>query len=131
MKNLTLLFALLFSLILSTSCEKEEMVTPEQTLEQKYSDWSNLTWKSTDGNSESTKYPRLDIKIVGNNITVTQTMSLSITYTETYTEMSVTNSSVNFGNSDITGTYTSNGQEITLTTDGLSTEIHIYTLTIN
>jgi len=69
MKKVTYLLVLMFSLVLtSASCDKSDDPTPEQTLEQMYPDWSNLTWVSTNGETAQMNpniYPRISFTIVG------------------------------------------------------------------
>lgn len=68
MKKVTYLFILMFSLVLmSTSCEKEDPVI--LSLEEQYPDWVNLTWFSTNGESDVTTYPKLYISIDGDIVT--------------------------------------------------------------
>jgi hypothetical protein len=67
-----IMFLLMFSMILvSTSCEKEDVEpkTTTKTLEQQFPEWKNLTWVSTV--PAPLLNDKLNIKIVGNVITVT------------------------------------------------------------
>ena len=126
----------MFSLVLmSTSCCKPDDETPVQTFEQTYPDWKNLTWVSTDNSSLSTTYPKLNITIVGDNISVNQPINATQAYNGSYDGMVVqgtTSGTVGFGMpAEITGTFSKSGSQITLTTKGLSTTSHVYVLQIN
>ncbi len=141
MKKLTYLFTILFAVVLmSTSCEKEN-VTPD-TLETQFPDWVNLTWVSTDGvdeNMDVDTYPRLDITIVDNLVTVIQKYAEPETskYEKTYTEMTISGNNViigdewGMGNDKVDGMFTKNGTQITFTTKGLINNEHEFVLQIN
>lgn len=69
MKKLTYLLSIMFAVaLLSMSCEKEDPIVPEQTLAELYPDWVNLTWVSTNGNSDPTVLPRISFSISTNVI---------------------------------------------------------------
>jgi hypothetical protein len=141
MKKITYLSILMFSLILmSTSCCKEDDPTT-QTVAELYPDWANLTWISTDNASLATTYPKLNISIVGDNITMNQPINATQAYNDTFITMNVSegnSGSVTFTNAmgSVTGTFTKiivGGvtTQISLTTKGLSTTSHVYVLKVN
>lgn len=115
----------MFSLVLmSTSCEKDEPVVPEQTLEEMFPDWSNLTWVSTDGITADVDpliYPRLVINISGDNGTFRQLRSEDGRYYNlTFHVLNIVDNTVTFKENfadfhSITGTFTNDGEFIILT----------------
>ena len=122
--------------LMSTSCCKDDPIVPEpQTLEEQYPEWVNLTWVSTDGVDETYVYPRLNITIVGDDVTVNQPHSApdpdENSYNGFYDEMTIVGNNVDFGNGDVTGTFTTDGVHITLTTFGFMYDEHVYVLKIN
>lgn len=127
--------------LLSVSCSKDSLtpgsVTDGKTLEQTYPDWKNLTWVSTDGSTSVDKYPKLSISISGDIITVFQpVVDANHSYTGKYDKITISgNTTVLFYHAtnqapDVTGTFTNNGTQITLTTKGLSTTSNVYVLEI-
>jgi hypothetical protein len=58
--------------LLSTSCKKDDNnpIVNTKTLEELYPDWANLTWVSTKENGVFVEYPRFEIMIVGDTITL-------------------------------------------------------------
>jgi len=138
MKKRTYLMTLIFTAIvlMACSCEKDDPVVPEpQTLEEQYPEWVNLTWVSTDGADETYIYPRLNITIDGDDVTVNQPHSEpdpeENSYNGFYDEMTISGNYVDFGDGDVTGTFTSDDVHITLTTFGFMTTEHVYVLKIN
>ena len=138
MKKVTYLLVLMFSLtLMPTSCEKDEPVVPEQTLEEKYPDWKNLTWVSTDGWSTPATYPQISIKITGNKAVLTVTDEYSDHtiggYILTHDKFEVVGNIARFSEPE-TGTTV---QELTILTPPDSTKIkvnwqeHTYVLKIN
>lgn len=81
-------------------CEKEETPEPQQqTLEQLYPDWKNLTWEATYRNSDnaSMQYPRLEIKIVGDVVTISSQMEYEPTpISNTYNKITITGNHIRF-----------------------------------
>lgn len=76
MKSISYLIALMFAVVLTTSCnKKKDSNNQELTLEQKYPELANLTWVSTSdtelGLIDESIAPRINIKIVDNLISVT------------------------------------------------------------
>lgn len=73
MKKETCFLALIFlPVLLNIGCKKNSSDTAnDQTLEQKYPDWKNLTWVSTNGNSTQNTYPKISFSIVGNVVNFT------------------------------------------------------------
>ena len=128
--------------LMSTSCCKDDPVVPDLTLEEQYPDWVNLSWVSTDGvdaTMNSNIYPRLNITIVGNDVTVNQPHSApdpeENAYNGFYSTMSVSGADVIFGtpSNGVVGTFTVDGSQIILTTFGLmntndSENEHVYVL---
>lgn len=136
MKKIAYLSMLFVALtLMSFSCEKNDDDVIPQTLEEKYPDWSNLTWVSTDGSVDT--YPRMNITITGNTCVFSQPYNgTGGIYTESFSNMLVTSSSVTFsGNAGndatITGTYTKSGSQITLITKGFIANSRTYVLQIN
>jgi len=84
MKKVTYLLTIMFAVVLmSTSCCEDDPVVPDLTLEEQYSEWSNLSWVSTNGNDVNYQpveetYPRLYIRIEGNVATVTDSLDENI-----------------------------------------------------
>jgi hypothetical protein len=71
MRKLIFLTAIVFAMVLSTSCDKtEDDINP--TLEKRYPEWANLTWVETYVGDPHTyvDYPKLSIKIEGNVIEI-------------------------------------------------------------
>ena len=68
---MTILFAVA---LMSTSCCKDDPIVPDQTLEEQYPDWVNLSWVSTNGNT--VEYPRFNITIDGNVVTLSELRDL-------------------------------------------------------
>ena len=136
MKKVTYLMTILFAVaLMSTSCCKDDPIVPDQTVAEQYPEWVNLTWVSTDGKDASyipieDTYPRLNITIVGDDITVNQPINSTQSYNGFYTTMTVSGADVSFGtpSNGVTGTFTKNGSQFILTTNGLSTTSHIYVL---
>lgn len=131
--------------LLSTSCCKDDPIVPDpETLAEQYPDWVNLTWVSTDGNdneSDPTNYPRLNITINGDVVTVNQpTTSTGGANNGQYSDMTIVSGVVTFeddgtdGELDPTITATNlinDGVQISLRTKGLSPTFHDYVLQIN
>ena len=72
-KKVTYLLIVMFAMSVAfTSCKKDPILPPEptETLAELYPDWTNLTWVSTDGDSYVNKYPKLNITIVDNLVSV-------------------------------------------------------------
>lgn len=75
MKKVAYLLTVLFAVaLMSTSCEKDDPIVPDQTLEEQYPEWSDLEWVSTNGSQ--TEYPRIDILIIGDLVTLTELRDL-------------------------------------------------------
>ncbi len=123
MKKFTYVLALMFSLVLiNTSCEKDP-ATADQTLAQMYPDWVNLTWVSTDGASLATTYPKLNIKIVGDVVTITKNLNSTQSIIGKYSKMTAPSNTVTF--SDVIGEF--NGLGTTLTCTNVSeTIVEVY-----
>jgi hypothetical protein len=145
MKKVICLFSLMLALVLmNTNCTKPTDDNPiVQTLRQKYPDWKNLTWVSTDGANLTSTYPRLNISItaVGDTVKTNQPMdnggysmngwygsigvqgtnvTFSIPYNNTMIDFVCTNVVIN-----------ENAKTVTLYTGGLLTAKHTYVLKIN
>jgi hypothetical protein len=90
MKRIICLLTLTFALVLlNTSCTKStDDVLVLKTLTERYPDWKNLTWVSTNGQSSIDTYPKLAIKITNDTVAnVIQTWydSLNGIYNHDYT----------------------------------------------
>lgn len=103
------------------------------TLEDKYPDWKNLTWISTDGNTGQSVYPKLEIKIIKDTITFSQYFDLFTSCNNTYFTMTINENSITIGNKEnqINGQFAKNNDQITFITKGLIPITHTYVLKIN
>ncbi len=134
MKKVAYLFTIVIAItLMSFSCEKEDPIVP--TLEEQYSDWSNLTWVSTDGVTAQMNpdiYPRLEISISGDEGEITHTINSVDYFWDSFSTMTISGNTVDFGSpANTTGTFTKSGDKITLTTKGLTITSHTYVLQIN
>lgn len=127
--------------LLSTSCCKDDPVVPEpQTLEEQYPEWSNLSWVSTDGVDiveDSDIYPRLEITIVGDMVSIFQaTNGTGGGYAGSFPELTISGDVITFsgdGFKVITGTFEWESNSVTFTTFGLMDDDipdneHVYVL---
>ena len=95
---------MLLAFTVTTSCEKEETPEPQQqTLEQLYPDWKNLTWLETYRNSDNVKvqYPRMSITIDSNLVTIVTIRPPTDKYnviTNTYSKIAITGNYIEFRN---------------------------------
>jgi len=148
MKKVTYLISILFAVaLLSVSCEKEDPIVPEpeQTLEQLYPDWANLTWVSTDGVTAEMNpdvYPRLNITIIGNLVDVRHDYFQENDGAVGKYSTIVINGNIitiddeidnpdGFNDPTITGTFSKENNEITFITKGISITEHTYKYRIN
>jgi len=70
MKKVTYVLVLMFSLVLmSTSCCKDDPIVPDQTFEELYPDWVNLTWVSTNDVTDPAIRPQISFTITGDEVT--------------------------------------------------------------
>lgn len=85
----------MFAMVLiNTNCTKDPVV---RTLEQKYPDWVNLTWESTDGYMSNDIYPKLNITIIGDTVTILMPLnSIGTIKVYRFTEMTNTSTTVTF-----------------------------------
>lgn len=112
MKKVAYLFTIVIAItLMSFSCEKEDPIVP--TLEEQYSDWSNLTWVSTDGVSTSDTYPKLEISISGDLVTVTKKLTVSTAIIGKYTQANISGSTATF--TDVYEDYNGTGTTLTCT----------------
>ncbi len=101
MKKLKYLLPLFFALtLMSFSCSKDDddPIVP-QILEEKYPDWKNLTWVSTDGVTAQMNpdiYPRLEVSISGDLVTVTKKLTVSTSIIGKYTQANISGSTATF-----------------------------------
>jgi len=98
MKKVFYLFAILFSVVLmNTSCEKNDPtpdpIVPDQTLAEQYPDWSDLTWVSTNGDTDLTVRPQISFSITGDIITLKYKTDVS-DYTFEYKGFELTSATV-------------------------------------
>ena len=95
MKRTTSLLVLMCTIVLMTSCSKKDDPNP-QTIQEKYPELANLTWVATYENGvkiDDLIAQKLDVKIVGNLITVTNSQYQQwdgnrVTYIYTYDKVS-------------------------------------------
>lgn len=136
MKKATYILILIVSLVVATaSCSKEDDPIVK-SLEEQYPAWVNLTWVSTDGFSTSDTYPRLEITIVGDLVTVTKKITVSTAIIGKYTQANISGSTATF--TDVYEDYNGTGRTLTCTNvDVESTQITLtclgntYVLQIN
>jgi len=143
MKKLTYLFSVLTLLVfMSCSCDENDPIFDDpQTLEEQYSEWSNLSWVSTDNidvTIDPDIYPRLEITIVGNEIVIVEERDESYSFHATYTNMVIDDNNVTFDIpidvndvASVTGEFDNDGVWITITTEAISGDEHEYVLKIN
>ena len=90
MKNLKYLSLIVFSLVLlNTSCSKDENVVPDQTLAQQYPELSNLTWYSTDGNTDLSVLPQVTSITISDNILTFKFKDENGSYTFKYDQIEI------------------------------------------
>lgn len=125
---------------MSTSCEKDDPIVPEQTLAEQYPDWVNLTWVSTDDNTNLNTYPKLTITIISNEVKVIHPTDQDAPMNKTFDKMLVNSDGTfiigNINGFHVYGTYVKNGTLLVLTTFGLLNDSypineHKYVLQIN
>ena len=99
-----ILFSMMLLAFAVTSCEKEETPEPQQqTLEQLYPDWKNLTWLETYRNSDNVKvqYPRMSITIDSNLVTIVTIKPLTYdVITNTYSKIAIIENYIEFRNNE-------------------------------
>lgn len=100
MKNI-IYFTMILLTFAVVGCEKEETPEPQQqTLEQLYPDWKNLTWEKTYRNSDDVEvpFPKCNsIKIVGNVVRIsTQTQYDSMPIPNKYDQIIITGDIIRF-----------------------------------
>gem|GEM_PF-2805391 len=131
---------MLLAFAVTTSCEKEETPEPQQqTLEQLYPDWKNLTWLETYRNSDNVKvqYPQMSITIDSNLVTIVTTLSSTNVITNTYSKIAITGNDRNYiefrNNEPPTDVYKfeKNNNNNTITLDNGSPYLYRYILKIN
>lgn len=128
MKKVAFLMTLVLALpLVITRCSKDDddPMVPQQTLEQKYPDWKNLTWIATDNNPDVEKYPKLQISISGDLVTVVKKLTPSTSLVGKYTQANISSSTATF--SSVYQDY--NGTGSTLTCTNVSVESGVITLT--
>lgn len=108
---LTMMFVALTLMSFSCSKDDDDPIVP-QTLEEKYPDWKNLTWFSTDGVSAPDTYPKLEITISDNLVTVTKTTDNSPIIGK-YTQANISSSTATF--SGVYQDYNGTGSTLTCT----------------
>jgi len=140
MKKFILFSMMLLAFAVTTSCEKEETPEPQQqTLEQLYPDWKNLTWLETYRNSDNVKvqYPQMSITIDSNLVTIVTTLSSTNVITNTYSKIAITGNDRNYiefrNNEPPTDVYKfeKNNNNNTITLDNGSPYLYRYILKIN
>lgn len=141
MKRIAYLLGIVSLTLLLACSEKDDPIDSEsQTLEEQYPEWSNLSSVSTtDVFTNIVDYPTLDITIIGDEMTVVQTMwnnvsKITFILQSTYSadDVTITNVDVILAesvmNGEVTGTYTTDGSDIILTTTGFSDTEYTYVL---
>jgi hypothetical protein len=122
---LTMMFVTLTLMSFSCCKDDDDPIVP-QTLAEKYPNWVNLTWYSTDGDYSAGKYPKLSITITDNIVTIIKKMSASGSdIVSKYTAMNVSTGTVTF--SSVYEDY--NGLGTSLTCTGVSENVLQITLT--
>ena len=107
-----------------------------QTLEERYPGWANLTWISTDNNSRA--FPRMEISIRDNVVTIRQYTSDTVFVSQEYTIMYLLGNTLTLednNNDRLTGFFWQTDSTIKVKTKGLADEYlenpHTYTLKKN
>ena len=107
-----------------------------QTLEERYPGWANLTWISTDDNSRA--FPRMEISIQDNVVTIRQHTSDTVFISQEYTIMYLLGNTVTLEDDNhdrLTGFFWQTDSTIKVKTKGLADEYlenpHTYELRKN
>jgi hypothetical protein len=107
-----------------------------KTLEERYPGWANLTWISTDDNSRA--FPRMEISIRDNVVTIRQHTSDTVFVSHQYSMMYVLGNTLTLEDKNdgrLTGFYWQTDSTILLKTKGLADEYlenpHTYALKKN
>ncbi len=107
-----------------------------KTLEESYPGWTNLTWISTDDNSRA--FPRMEISIRENVVTITQYTSDTVFVSKEYTMMYLLGNTLTLEDKDkvrLTGFFWQTDSTILIKTKGLADEYlqnpHTYALRKN
>jgi hypothetical protein len=110
--------------------------TAIQTLEERYPGWTNLTWISTDDNSRA--FPRMEISIRENVVTIRQHTSDTVFVLQEYTMMYLLGNTLTLEDKNkgrLTGFYWQTDSTIMIKTKGLADEFlenpHTYALKKN
>ena len=107
-----------------------------QTLEERYPGWTNLTWISTDDNSRG--FPRMEISIQDNVVTIRQHTSDTVFVSQEYTTMYLLGNTLTLKDKNkgsLTGFFWQTDSTIILKTKGLADQYlenpHTYALKKN
>ncbi len=107
-----------------------------QTLEERYPGWTNLTWISTDDNSRG--FPRMEISIHENVVTIRQHTSDTVFVSQEYTTMYLLGNTLTLKDKNkgsLTGFFWQTDSTIILKTKGLADQYlenpHTYALKKN
>jgi hypothetical protein len=107
-----------------------------QTLEERYPGWTNLTWISTDDNSRA--FPRMEISIQDNVVTIRQHTSDTVFVSKEYTTMYLLGNTLTLKDKNkgsLTGFFWQTDSTIILKTKGLADQYlenpHTYALKKN
>ncbi len=107
-----------------------------QTLEERYPGWTNLTWISTDNNSKA--FPRMEISIHENVVTIRQHTSDTVFASQEYTTMYLLGNTLTLKDKNkgsLTGFFWQTDSTIILKTKGLADQYlenpHTYALKKN
>jgi hypothetical protein len=127
------LFSVAAYFAISCSGRGNDKATAFNTLEQRYPDWTNLTWVSTDRDSDA--FPRINITIEDDTLTIHQQNSLTEKDSGNYTMVAILGNIITFEGKEtgrLTGSYKQTDSTFMIRTRALSPdEIHTYLLEKN
>jgi hypothetical protein len=133
---MSLVMFLSFCMISCGRKEASKKSNAIQTLEERYPGWANLTWISTDDNSRG--FPRMEISIRENVVTIRQYTSDTVFVSQEYSMMYLLGNTltlVDKNNGRLTGFFWQTDSTIMIKTKGLVDEYlvnpHTYALKKN
>jgi hypothetical protein len=132
-----LIFFLFFTFCLSTSCTNKNQgnVTPASpTLKQRFPQWTNLSWVSTDEDTDT--YPRLNLSISENAVIIRQDTSVNGYISGSFNDIYILGNMVTFmgdrPNHNLTAYFSQTDSTLLIKTRGLlindPENTHIYLL---
>lgn len=117
---------IIFLVAFINSCEKDPVVPEQETLEEQFPEWSNLSWVSTDGVDsimDPNIYPRLYISIANDEAVITEKYNhhdVDYYNWRVFTKLIIVGDVITFTNENtihkFIGIFTSNDDTITVTT---------------